>query len=306
MSARPVNPSASVDSSSEHRELNRAYWNSRASAHAASDDYAVEELAADPNRLSDVLRFDAPRLGDLSGLDVLHLQCHIGTDTLSLARMGGKVKGLDLSEVSLDEARSLAERAGVAIDYRHGSVDRAVEVFGVGNFDLVYTGIGALCWLPSIRDWAESVAQLLRPGGRLHVRDSHPVLQSSCAMVVRDEHPDNEQQGSMSGPGDTTVALELPYFEQLEPTTWRDEVTYVATDAELPALASVEWNHGIAETVMAVLDAGLELTNLVEHDSVPWDALPGMMVADERGEYLLKDRPSRMPMTFTLMARRPG
>ncbi len=287
----------------DYLQVNQSNWDSRAAVHAAG--YGIERLLADPSHLSSVVAFDRPRLGDLSGLDVVHLQCHIGTDTLSLARLGARVTGVDLSGASLEEARRLAERAGAAIEYVQSEVYAAPEVLGGRRFDLVYTGIGAICWLPSISRWARTVAELLRPGGRLVIRDAHPVLLSTIAMTVGAEHPDRAQQPGITGPGGPTPALELPYFEQPEPLVWVDEGSYAGTGT-VTQPRSMEWNHGLGEIVTAVLDAGLQLTSLTEHDSVPWDALPGLMVLDEdAGEYRLRDRPARLPATFTLTARHP-
>lgn len=286
----------------EYLDLNRTNWDSRATVHAKG--YGIDRLLADPTALSEVVAFDRPRLGDIAGLDVVHLQCHLGTDTLSLARLGARVTGVDLSGTSLEEARSLAQRAGADIEYVQSDVYAAPEALGGRQFDVVYTGIGAICWLPSIQRWAQTVAALLRPGGRLFIRDGHPVLNAAMAMTVVAEHPDREQQPWMTGPGGTTVALELPYYEQVEPLVWNDEYTY-AGDEKVAQPRSMEWNHGIGEIVTAVLDAGLELTSLTEHDSVPWDALPGFMVLDEDiNEYRLRERPERLPASFTLTARR--
>lgn len=287
----------------DYLAINRANWDSRVAPHLASG-YGIDALLADPAALSDVVRFDRPRLGDLTGLDVVHLQCHLGTDTLSLSRLGGRVTGLDLSGESVAAARDLAARAGAGIDYVQADVYSAVEVLGAGRFDLVYTGIGALCWLPSISRWARTVADLLRPGGRLFVRDAHPVLNSVLGMAVATEHPDRAQQPWISGPGQLTPALELPYFEQETAMVWSDQFSYAGGEVSSPV--SVEWNHGLAEIVTAVLDAGLVLTGLVEHDSVPWEALPGMMALDPQdGEYRLAERPERFPASFTLMAGKP-
>ncbi|MDM7855161.1 class I SAM-dependent methyltransferase [Cellulomonas alba] len=286
----------------EYLTTNRANWDSRATVHARA--YGLDALLADPDRLSDVVRFDVPRLGDVAGLEVVHLQCHIGTDTLSLARLGARVTGVDLSGGSLAEARDLAERAGAAIEYVQSDVYSAPQALDGRTFDLVYTGIGAICWLPSIRRWAETVATPLRPGGRLFIRDGHPVMLSALAVTVATDHDERAQQPWITGPRGLTPALELPYFEQPEPLVWHDEHSYAGVD-KVAQPRSMEWNHGLAEIVTAVLDAGLELTSLVEHDSAPWDALPGLMVEDQAtGEFRLRDRPERMPATFTLTARR--
>jgi SAM-dependent methyltransferase len=272
----------------EHFAVNRANWDERAPAHAASADYGVGRFATDPGHLSDVVRFDRPRLGDLTGVRGVHLQCHIGTDTVSLARLGATMTGLDFSPVSVAHARDVAAGAGAEVRFVESDVYGAPDVLGRGGFDLVYTGIGALCWLPDIRRWGRVVADLLRPGGRLFLREGHPMM-----WAVDEQRPDD-------------LVLRYPYFEQPEPTHFDDPGTYVETDVAFTHTASRDWSHGLGEIVTALLDAGLELTMLVEHDSVPWDALPGRMARDDVGEYRLTAHAERLPLTYTLQAvRRP-
>ncbi len=287
----------------DYLAVNRANWDSRAPIHARN--YGIEALLTNPSSISQVVAFDRPRLGDLTGLDVVHLQCHIGTDTLSLARLGAaSVTGVDLSPVSLAEARALAQRADTPITYVEADAYSAPATLG-RQFDLVYTGIGAICWLPSIRRWAETVAALLRPGGRLFIRDGHPVLNALIQVELGPEPVDRVQQPQITGAGAQTLSLEMPYFEQEKWVQWREEHTY-AGDDEVPSPVSVEWNHAISEIVTALLEAGLQLTGLVEHDSVPWEPFPGLMSYDEEtGEYRLSDRPERLPASFTVTAVKP-
>lgn len=272
---------------SEFLAANRARWDERAPAHAQSPDYAVERLIDDPHFLSDVVRFDLPRLGaDLSGITGVHLQCHIGTDTISLSRLGATMLGLDFSPASIEQARDISVRAGAAIDYRVADVYDAVEEFGRESFDLVYTGMGALCWLPDIARWAAVVAGLLRPGGRLFLREGHPLV-----WALDDERTDGQ------------LALRYDYFEETEPLTFHEDATYVATTQVFTQTVGHNWNHGLGETVQALLEVGLVITGLAEHDSVPWLALPGM-APDELGEYRLPGG-LRVPCSYTLQARRP-
>jgi SAM-dependent methyltransferase len=271
----------------DYRVLNRAGWDERAPAHAASPDYGFDRFVTDQEFLSDVVRFDLPRLGDISGLRGVHLQCHIGTDTISLARLGARMSGLDFSPAAIEQAETLAARTDSEVDFHVADVYDAVEVLGEASYDLVFTGIGALCWLPSIDRWAETVAGLLRPGGRLFIREGHPMLWS-----LAESRPDG------------VLSVDLPYFEMVEPQVWTDGGTYVETDVEFTQNVSLEWNHGLGETVTALLNAGLDLTALAEHDSVPWEALPGQMTKDSAGEWRLIDRPERLAASYTLQARR--
>ena len=268
----------------DYLAINRANWNDRAAAHAASPGYSFDRYATDPAFLSHTIRFDRDLLGDISGQRGVHLQCHIGTDTLSLTRLGATMTGLDFSDKSLDEARRLAASAGADIPYVQSNVYDAHAAVGDG-FDFVYTGVGALCWLPDVAGWARVVASLLRPGGRLFIREGHPILWAL----------DYDRK-------DDLLALELPYFEHPEPQVYEEGGTYVATDAEFTSNTTNEWNHGLAEIVSAVLAAGLTLTGLVEHRSVPWNALPGRMTDIGDGEWQLTDRPDRMPHSYTLQA----
>ncbi|MBK6299876.1 MAG: class I SAM-dependent methyltransferase [Actinomycetales bacterium] len=270
----------------DYLDINRANWDERAPAHAGSEGYAVRRLVSDPAALSGVVEFDRPLLGDIAGLRGVHLQCHIGTDTLSLHRLGARMSGLDFSPAALHEARALAAEAGAEIDYVESTVDGAVAAFGAGGFDLVYTGIGALCWLPRIRDWAQTVATLLRPGGRLFIREGHPML---WAMA------------DPTGP-ESPVAVGYTYFEQPDAVVWDEPGTYVETEVEFQHNVTHSWNHGLGEIVTALLDVGMVITGLVEHDSVPWEALPGLMVLDERGEWRLRENPERLAASYTLQA----
>src|SRR5213078_1111356 len=148
--------------------------------------YSVDRFADDPEFLSYVVQFDRPRLGDLTGVRGVHLQCHIGTDTVSLTRLGARMTGLDFSAPALAEARDLAARTGAPADFVEADVSSALDVLEPASYDLVFTGIGALCWLPDIRRWAGVVDGLLRPGGRLFIREGHPML-----WTLQDGRDDN-------------------------------------------------------------------------------------------------------------------
>jgi SAM-dependent methyltransferase len=277
-------PSHAIDDLDEYRATNLRNWESRVPVHAGSQTYDLAGLAADPERLSGVVAYDRPWLGDLTGLDVAHLQCHIGSDTLSLARLGGRLTGIDFSPGALAVARDLAAAAGAEIRYVESEVYRAPEVLGP-DFDLVYTGVGALNWLPDIAGWAKVVAALLRPGGRLYVRDGHPML----FTLYGGWEPDD----------DDALRVTLPYFEG-NAQYWNSDETY--TDGpRVGSPGQFEWNHGIGETVQAVIDAGLRITALREHTELEWRGLR-QMVEGPDGKFRLPERIERLPLMFTLEA----
>lgn len=266
------------------RAMNLANWESRVPHHAAG--YDLEAFRADPSHLSEVVRFDLPRLGDVRGLRTVHLQCHLGTDTLSLARLGAVVTGLDFSPSALAVARGLADECGIEAEWVESDVYGARQALR-GEFDLVYTGVGALCWLPDVATWASVVASLLRPGGSLFIREGHPMLWALC-----DPRPDG------------LVTLEYPYFETAG-TEFVEPLSYVPHVEPLASPRTVQFNHSISQILNAVWRAGLEITLFEEHQTVPWNQLGDVMVDVGGGEFRLRDAPERLAASYTLRAAKP-
>ena len=191
--------------------------------------YNLSAYKSDASYISDIVRFDLPRLPALDGLHITHLQCHIGTDTLSLARLGAaSVVGLDFSAESLKQARALADdtrdAGGSKLSYVQGDVYDSVKLLGHQKFDLVFTGIGALCWLPSVSRWARVVADLLKPGGRLFIREGHPILWAADDSAVSDAYPAEQ------------LRIAYPYFENGRPIINSEGLSYVG-DSTVPAEA---------------------------------------------------------------------
>ena len=182
------------------------------------------------------------------------------------------------------QVAGIVERAGARLAFVEADVYEAAEVLPRESFDLVYTSIGALNWLPSIERWANSVASLLKPGGRLFIREGHPVL-----YALNDDRQD-------------ALVIEHAYFERETPLVLDSEQTYVETDGRLTATITHEWNHGLGEVVSALLRHGMQITGLVEHDSIPWEALPGQMSCGEDGEWRLDRDRWRAPLSYTLQA----
>ncbi len=274
-------PDGAVDPA-DHRRINRENWDSRVPHHVAG--YGLDPFRNDPAYLSEVVRFDLPRLGSVAGLRGVHLQCHLGTDTLSLARLGATMIGLDFSGAAIKEAQALAHEAGNEVHYVQSDVYDAVDALGGEQFDFVFTGIGALCWLPSVSRWAEVVAALLKPGGFLFIREGHPMM-----WALGDARDDGE------------LVLGYPYFET-EGVVFIEEHTYVEHTEPLASPAMVHFNHGLGEIFTALTSAGLTVTLLEEHRTVPWCPLAAGFVEVADGEWALADRPERLPLSYTLRA----
>ncbi|SDP56515.1 Methyltransferase domain-containing protein [Actinopolyspora xinjiangensis] len=262
---------------------NRISWDASAPLHAASSFYDLEGIVAGNQPLAD---FEWEALGDLRGRDVVHLQCHIGSDTVALARAGADVTGLDFSPRSVEVAEELAVRCGQRMEFVTADVHEAAEVLGWARFDVVYTGKGSLGWLPDLDAWARVVAELLRPGGVLCLVEFHPVLGAAA-----DEQPDVHS------------GLWLDYDYHHSAVHSHGEVTYTG-DAMPEGNETFEWAHGLGGTINALIGAGMRVEALHEHESSPWLPWPGGV----RDAYWFRLPPGapRLPMLFTLRASLPG
>ncbi|MEZ5375653.1 MAG: class I SAM-dependent methyltransferase [Acidimicrobiales bacterium] len=264
---------------------NLANWSDRARVHAASQDYGVDRFATDPEHLSDVVRFDATRIGDLAGLDVAHLQCHIGTDTVSLARLGARVIGLDFSEVAIESARALAAAAGVEAEFVVANVYDASTAIG-RTVDLVYTSVGVINWVADLDRWAAAIAGLLDPGGRFYLRDMHPSLWTFEEI-------------------DGVIA---PHYRTLrasgEPFTFDQALTYTDGDhSQILNTRHHEWFHSFADIINALVGAGLSVTRLEEHAGLDWPIGPSAVLEGTQF-YLPGELRHQVPQMFSLWAER--
>jgi SAM-dependent methyltransferase len=261
------------------KSANRHYWDNKASFNVATWD--LDAFVADPARLSQIVAADREALGDVRGRSLLHLQCHFGMDTLAWARLGATVTGVDFSPHAITCALDLARRTGLAARFVEADLYATPDMLRE-TFDIVYTGGGALCWLPDIRAWAAVVAQMLRPGGTFYIREAHPALWS-----LEDERDDAQ------------LVIGRPYFEVAEPTRWDAEPVWEEAPEVTPA--HYVWSHGLGEIVSALIEVGLVIETLREHQSCLWQALP-FMVLGEDGWWRLPDRPERLPLMYSIRA----
>ncbi|MDQ2849497.1 MAG: class I SAM-dependent methyltransferase [Actinomycetota bacterium] len=281
--------SSEVDISWESaRETNRENWDDRAALHEV--DYGVDRYVQDKGYISTVVADDLPVLREhlhrsgLAGADVMHLQCHIGTDTISLARCGAKVTGLDFSSASLAAARRLAAATGTDIKWVQGDVLEASALID-DEFDVVYTSIGTICWLADLGRWAGHISALLKPGGVFFIRDAHPVM-----YALDEKAPD--------------LRMTNRYFASERAQTFQDNSTYVGTGT-VDHDRTYEWIHPLSEIVGSLLSAGLVIERLDEGRTLPWQFSPRMVSAEgERFSWPEAER-ERVPCTFTIVARKP-
>ncbi|MFG2155804.1 class I SAM-dependent methyltransferase [[Kitasatospora] papulosa] len=264
-------------------EINRARWDERVPIHAAGDFYGLDAFLAGRDALRD---FELAEVGDVIGRTLLHLQCHIGLDTLSWARHGAAhVVGLDFSGPAVETARGLARSLELPADraaFVGADVYDAAQAVPDSSYDIVYTGLGALNWLPDVTRWAEVAASLVAPGGFLYLAEFHPF--TDCL---------DDETGS-------TVTYD--YFSR---EAWVDDSpgTYADLDAVTVHNRSVEWQHPVGEVVSALAAAGLRIEFLHEHDA---SLFPRYQVLKRGGDGYYRfpsDRP-RIPMMYSIKASR--
>lgn len=269
----------------DYARANLLNWDNRAELHATdtTGSYRIAQLLAGGSVLH---ALETEEIGDVSGKDIAHLQCHIGLDTLSLKHLGARtVTGLDFSGRAIAAARDFALRAGTEARFVEASVYDAPEALG-RTYDMVFVTWGAICWLDDIRRWGRVVGALLKPGGNVYLLDGHPsMLQFETA-------------------GDR---LELRYDWRTpadRPLMFEETHTYTGDERPLTHTRSYDWIHPIGDVVNALIRAGLSIDFLNEHDALAWRAFP-FMIETGMDQYSLPDGMPKVPLSFSVGATKP-
>jgi len=266
----------------EFFETNRQRWDEAVGIHTKSTTGAYR-LAEFRNGAEVLGPIEAAEIGDVDGKQLLHLQSHFGLDTLSLARRGATVTALDFSPKAIAAARALSAETGVPGTFIEGNLYDAPDLID-GRFDVVYVTWGAINWLPDIRRWAETVAHFLKPGGYLYLLEGHP------AVLALDPADDGR------------LVPTYPYFQGSEPLAFDEATTYTGDTDTLKNTRSYEWIHPIGEVVTAVIDAGLTLDFLHEHDRLAWKLFPCMLAIENGTMYRLPPEVPSLPLAYSLKA----
>ena len=266
-------------------ELNRAHWDALAAVHGQDAVYDSKALIAGRRDLPETEAAAVARaVSDLRGRDVVHIQCHIGFDTIVLARRGARVTGVDFSPAALAKAADLAERCGVEIEWVQADAAALPDSLS-GRFDLAYATIGAICWIEDLGAWMRCAAATLRPGGRLVLVEIHPLY----TMV--------ESVGE-------SLRLDFPYaFDG--PRRFDEPGSYADPDAPVEVTAEIVYAHSLGEVVNAAIAAGLRIEALHEHLDTDEDPRGTFLTRGEDGRFRLTVSGEHLPVLFTLIAVRP-
>lgn len=264
-------------------KANLLHWNDLVEPHARSGFYDVEGFKKGRSSLDEIV---LEGVGDVKGKSLLHLQCHFGMDTLSWARLGAEVTGVDFSPKAIGLARSLAEELKIPATFVCSDIyDLPNQLSGEEGFDIVFTSQGVLCWLPDLKRWAEVIAHFLRPGGFFFIQESHPV-----AHIFDDENP-------------TDLRIRYPYF-LTEPMRFEGESSYAVSHVETQNPVTYEWMHPMSEIINSLISAGLRISCLKEYPFIFDKRLP-FMVKGEDGFWRLPDGREDVPLMFALRAGKP-
>ncbi|MGA7846160.1 MAG: class I SAM-dependent methyltransferase [Thermoplasmata archaeon] len=260
--------------------VNRAKWDESVPLHVAAPSYDVPSFLRGRSTLP---RLEIDQVGSVRGKSLLHLQCHFGLDTLSWARRGAEVTGVDFSLPAIRAARRLARQAGIHARFVHSNIYDLAEALD-GRFDVVYTGKGATCWLPDLDRWGEVIARFLKPGGRFFLIEDHPVA---------DVFPNGKEV--------TRLEPKVPYFDT---RALREEFdgTY-ATRTKMQHRVSYSWAHTVSETLTALLRHGLYIESVREYPFSFWQRYP-FMAEDRRGYWYLMQQKGLLPLMWSVTARR--
>lgn len=248
--------------------INKATWDKRTALHLDSQFYDVEKFKAGGCSLNPI---ELAQVGDVQGKKLLHLQCHFGQDTLSWARRGANVTGVDLSSEAVKSAQSLAKELNLAATFIESDVCRFQSQ---ESFDLVFTSYGVLCWLEDLDAWAKTVAAALKQGGYFHLVEFHPFVDL------------------LSG---------YSYFPQLQPDI-EFEGTYTENCTGETSQV-VTWPHSISQVIQALIRVGLVIEQFDEHVYCPYDCFDGLQALEGKGFQKLHLE-QQLPLLYSIKARK--
>jgi SAM-dependent methyltransferase len=266
------------------KDANRALWDEWTAIHVKSDFYDLDSFKAGEIHLDPL---EQEELGDVSGKSLLHLQCHFGLSTLSWARLGAKVTGVDFSPKSIAMARSLAEELKIDARFVLADIDHLPDSL-TGEFDIVFTSYGVLAWLPDLNRWAEVIAHFLKPGGVFYIAEIHPFT------YVFDDQENCDQ-----------YRVRYPYFPDGNPKAWPVEGSYADRTAQVSQTESYEWMHTISDVINALIGAGLRIEYFHEFPYTVFKQYP-FVEKDADGLWRPTHQRDYLPLLFSIKATQPG
>jgi len=271
---------------SDAETANLAHWEEMVEVHLSGDGYRLAAFRAGEAILDPLVTSE---IGDVRGKKILHLQCHFGLDTLSLARLGAEVTGIDFSPAGIAAAQALSAETGVPGRFIRCKVEEVPQHLNE-TFDMVFTSWGAISWLADLTAWGQVIAGSLAPGGVFYTAEGHPL-----ALAIDDAAP---------SPHPGALLLRHTCLSQVEPTRWDIATDYADETTRLENKTTFDWNHDLGTVVTALCEAGLRIAFLREHPFIAWRAFPDLVERDENF-FELPDGFPAIPLSFSLRAEKP-
>ncbi len=257
----------------DYKAKNKFSWNQCVPHHLESEFYDMKAFRAGKSSLQEI---DIELLGDVKGKSILHLQCHFGQDTLSLARMGAEVTGMDLSGVAITTAKGLAAELDLPATFVCSDLYE-LPLNLTGTFDIVYTSYGTIGWLPDLKKWAEVIFKFLKPGGRFVFVEFHPVV-----WMFNNE----------------LTAITYSYFN-VETIVEKQTGTYADPSSGKTYEFEV-WNHSLAEVINNLVQAGIKLTHFAEYDYSPINCFQNT-IEIKPGRWQIKGMEGKLPLVYSVL-----
>lgn len=265
-----------MQKATDYLEKNKASWNKRTEFHVKSDFYQNEAFINGANSLQSI---ELALLGDIKGKSVLHLQCHFGQDTLSMARMGAQTTGVDLSDKAIDEAKKLNTKLGLSAEFV------CCDIYDLPNhldkqFDIVFTSYGTIAWLPDIDKWAAIVSKYLKPGGQFIFAEFHPFVWMFDDDFTKIQHP---------------------YFKA-DPIVEMESGTYADKSAAI-TMECVTWNHSLSSVMTNLIKHDIEIADFQEYNYSPYNCFSQTEKIGDK-QFRIKHLADKIPMVYSIVGRK--
>lgn len=260
---------------------NRSLWDEWTEINARSQMYDLPGFLAGRSSLHDL---ELSEVGDVAGKSLLHLQCHFGMDTLSWARLGAQVTGVDFSPKAVALARKLAAECGQKARFIECSLFDLPDHLDE-QFDIVFTSYGVLAWMPDLRRWAEVAARYVKPGGFFYIVELHPIA-------------------SMFDENDPSLRFVFPYFADGSIECASDG-SYSDRSSTTTQKVHYEWCYPLGSVITSLIEASLQIEYLHEFPYTVYEQYTFLETGSD-GLYRLPGGAQTLPMLFSLKAVKPG
>jgi len=233
---------------------------------------------SDNKKLMDI---ELKELGDVTGKKILHLQCHLGLESIEMASMGAEVTGVDYSENAIRKARLMAQEFGVHVNFVCTSVE---DMLGVANeyYDIVFASCGTIMWIQDLNVWARQIALKLKRDG---------------VFILIDEHP---FAAALKSDGDRLFVGYKYKTDPSKPYITINEKSYIQeADVSLSNIKQMKWGHGVSGVLMNLLQNAIRIDKICEFKKTFYKMFDDMKCNSD-GWWELDNNEFNVPLMFVV------